>query len=315
MINGFFWSGSSAIVDYLMEFDEVSRVPHEFNDFRKLGWIGDLIANEDVGEMQKSLQNHVDLVHQNLQKLENQARLKRLFANAQKVLNKQKSQSHQMHHARHLALVDAVEKLKQRGENGEVSEKVKIAQKWLHTLSLQYSEGSRFLLFDQPLRVCQHQSIWQKVFGNYKQLLVYRDPRDQIADIVQRNKLFDDFIAAEDLSELYGRSRLGAIQYQVDLLNRKLDCALEQARTDTRTLLISFEQFLTFHEKSCARINQFLGINPSKHRNQGKFFRVDQSRKNIGIHTKILEHKDRKLLENVTERYFELERMFSASQF
>ncbi|MCH8555996.1 MAG: hypothetical protein LAT76_12620 [Schleiferiaceae bacterium] len=299
LVNGFFWSGSSAIVDFLSDYTCIGRVPHEFNDFRRLGWVGDVLASDPNADLSKGLR---EFIQANKPNSPNQMAV--VKQKTWQLLFPKKGNSGAVVKKRYMALFDLIEQLDSTHISND--QKLALANEWVSQVAHLYAPKNNFVVFDQPLRMGQHTGVWEAVFNPYNLILVYRDPRDQFADIIQREKLFDDFASAEDIAELYGRTRQGAINYHVTLLKKKLQYAKDYASQHSETLFFSFESFLKKHDQLSVRLLDKLGISNTLKVPTPRF-QTAMSLKNVGIYKNVLTATDLHQLEEVMDFYTALE--------
>jgi hypothetical protein len=297
-VNGFFWSGSSAIVDFLSDFKCIGRVPYEFNDFRRIGWIGDLIVQPSQAIYVSTLKDFIR-VNGRAPK----SKIHRFKELLWQTLYPSRSSSLKTLEKRYNLLFDLYDYL---ATTSSKSDRIAQANRWIEAVSECYAPKKDFVIFDQPLRICQHSDIWRGVFEPFKLILIYRDPRDQFADIINRKKLYDDFINAEDLGELFGRSHDDAMSYHINLLKKKLLVARDNYASKSDTLLMSFESFIENHAEKSQQIIEFLGFTNTEKIQTQQPFRFEESKKNIGIYDKVLSKNDLFQLEEVLSIYNEL---------
>lgn len=114
--------------------------------------------------------------------------------------------------------------------------------------------------------------LHSKFVGDIKQIVVYRDPRDQFMDNWQYS-----FFLYSSLKEYGAYPQI----YNPLHLKKRLDL-YKQYHPDR--IFISFESLVNDYENSVDKICNFLGIDKSHHINKFRHFRPEVSRKNIGIY-------------------------------
>lgn len=96
-------------------------------------------------------------------------------------------------------------------------EKIQFSNIWIQHIGDINSFNKDFVLFDQPLLPCSDINIWTKVFKPFKLICVYRDPKDQLAEMIKRGVLFSPFSSpvmtytGVNVMSIYGKDRKGMI--------------------------------------------------------------------------------------------------------
>lgn len=135
--------------------------------------------------------------------------------------------------------------------------------------------SKKYLVLDQFVSISSvNFELQKKYIGDFKNIAVYRDPRDVYATGIKMNlswmpRNVDDFI------KWY--------RYHVD--------DYFTAKDDSY-LLLRFEDIVLNYEKEIKKVFDFVGIKPEQHVNQKKFFNPKLSQKNIGFYKKTISIED-----------------------
>ena len=307
LVTGLFFSGSSAVTDLLREYNSVGVIPGEFDSFRRKGLVGDHIEGRIGKNYECQIDKHIRCLKYNtrtyipfycneqvkkisfIRYLISRTPIKHLYKGGLlKNITKK---------------ITILAKLKDDISNAKTQEdKIKIAKNWLKITSDQYSYNKTHILYDQPIFYNSHQKIWPKVFDPYKLIVVYRDPRDQIADLIKRNLIFFDIeTPTRGLLDIYGDNRLGAIRYELDTLQARFNNAKKLQKTlgKDKVLFISFESLINNYDIEKEKIENFLLLKSESHIYNNKFFKPRTSSKNIGIYKNHLTNEELKLFKSV----------------
>jgi hypothetical protein len=143
---------------------------------------------------------------------------------------------------------------------------------------------TKFSLYCNPIYaidcISTRDKIWRNLFSPFKVICVYRNPWDQLYDILRieahlqtKPKRFfgntDSYTPAERILEVI--SSLHKLRLQ---LSRELSC--------DDLLIISFDDFINYHDSVVSKINSFLGLDVNSFTKNG-FFNLNNSAGNIGI--------------------------------
>ncbi len=124
------------------------------------------------------------------------------------------------------------------------------------------------ILLDQAISA-NHPEVLSKYFNDAKMIIVTRDPRDIYIDMSQWGMNLDD--------DIY--SRESGLRFSIrhkQLLNNTYD-------SNKDILYIKFEELCLNYEKQVKKIETFLGINSSNHTLVKKYFDPEKSKHNVGI--------------------------------
>lgn len=280
LVCGLLWSGSSALIDMLKEYSTVGVIPGELDEFRRPGMLMD----------------HLDGLIDDTYPCQIESYLKTQYKLSRKQLKKVLT-GDIYSPKRWFALRSAWRKL--LIENTQQS-KLNVVRKYLEEIKMLHTNDKPYTVIDQPLILSQHFNIWPKVFAPFKLIFVYRDPRDQIAQIIKQNHLFLHFRSPEQ--DIYGGGRYGAIKYQLHTLQKRqmwMDKLLNEHGVDA--ISFSFESLITKNTLVRDKLIDFLGVTKSD-----KFQKVLEpniSEKNIGIYREYLTEGEMSLLEELYQEY------------
>ncbi len=297
LVCGLYFSGSSALTDLLSEYDGITKVPGEFDDIRRAGMLGD----HALGKVNSNNQDRVDAacndfwyptfhnptanyyIKQLARKLVLNTPLSKIYKNGCYSLKKDR-----------LRLLKETRDELIKEENIDV--RVRLLKSYIHNVSALYkNEKDSFNLFDQPVFLNNHKELWPQVYEPFKLLIVSRDPRDQIAQLIKSNLLFFDIeTPTRGLVEIYGNSREGAIRYELDTLKARYSNAikLQELLGKDKVKFIKFEDLVLNYSDEKKNIESFLGLETGKHSRKLQVFIPENSSKNIGIYKDYLSNEE-----------------------
>ncbi len=168
-----------------------------------------------------------------------------------------------------------------------------------------------FVVFDQPLLPCSDIKIWTKMFHPFKLICVFRDIKDQLAEMINRGVLFSAFnspvitYTGVNILSVYGKDRKGMIRFLSQALKKRMDDYdyLERYLNPEQILIIDFEGLVNKYELYKSKIEGFPGNLSNKHKFKSKYFTPDISRNNIGIYKKFLYPEDLEEMSELQEWY------------
>ncbi|MPX98228.1 hypothetical protein EHW61_16505 [Salinivibrio sp. VYel6] len=289
LVSGVHFSGSGAVKDLLREYREIYHIPGEFDDFRRAGLVGDHLAGlisqdypSKIKILTKNLMSSSALYsHVGLKKaIKNKLEYKAIKFGMGAVTRQPPDVIRRIY---------LLEKLESDFCRYGVS--IDLAVDWINNVKKVYSNQSKFFLFDQPIFQGLHSSIWPEVFNPFKLIVVFRDPRDQIVDIINHNHLFKEMLTpTQGTFEVYGSGRLSAIKYHSELIMHRAKNAkkIKNGLGDDRVLFVKFEDLICHEVKVRKEIERFLGISGKTIRCKRRFFDPEKSIKNIGIYKNAL---------------------------
>jgi hypothetical protein len=292
LILGLYNSGSSAVLNLLQEYDGVGSIPGEFNDFRRPGMIGDTL----LGRVPHDYSSRLPVQ-------------RRPLARCWQYLRGLSNKSRKVKYRRSELLVGLAEQLETSNSHDA---KIKLVQDWIKALAELYAPGQSLVVFDQPLLIADHYEVWPSVFHPFKVIFVYRDPRDQIANMVKKNQLYLQF--GSRMVFKYGGGRVGALRMEIDILKDKLNW-IQKFQLDhgsDKVLILSFENLVRRYEESTKAIESFLELSNKAHTRKGTRLVPTKSQQNIGLFKDYIRDSEMSLFDEVRKLYHEMEIGFDA---
>lgn len=306
LVCGLYFSGSGAVKDLLKEYRSTNIIPGEFDDFRRVGLVGDnlcgLISDDNPSRVKALTRNFMESSSLYSQVGMLKAIKNRLKYNYFKLLFNIAVKPSNIVQKRMLLLEELETDLLKSKNKDSLSRVVR----WLEQLKRIYSKNSQFYVFDQPIFLGQHFEVWPKIFSPFKLIIVFRDPRDQVSEIIRNKNLYKDMLTpTQGLFEKYGSGKNAAISYHIDLIKHRAKNALKlrEKLGDDQVLFLRFEDLIENYEKSKEHIQKFIGLKAQDHQNQGFFLEPERSAKNIGIYKEILNQESILLFEDCL-KYF-----------
>jgi len=298
LVSGSLSSGSSAVVDLLREYEnieypyeEVSGGAFEFNNLlSRKGMVIDQILNNNADR------KIIDYVEFKLKYFEEKYALKSSDITAD--IYKKEIAALRLLYNLQSSLVS------EKSTNG----RLEIVKKWMNDLRENYCSTGKHFLIDQPVFVEQKSLIpvWDSIFQDYKWILVHRDPRDQMAQIIRSGTLFKWH--HEPKEKVYDGMRDVRFQQHISWIKARLNGMLNlQSRLgDDKVMLVSYENFVKNHEEVKKSIEKFIGVDLGFQKDMGKFLRISESNKYIGIFSKYLNRKEIDCLEELRLMHSEI---------
>lgn len=309
LIKGSFSSGSSAVVDLLREYKNINVFDWEFNDFRAPGLVADQLSLDSS----RDYPNRID----EITKIKNFGW--RLFFNfmPKKFWEKEwgfpvfkflKSKN-KIKRFNQIHFLKDFNKILKSGISFE--EKINHSNEWISRIGNINSINKDYVLFNQPIDTNSDIETWTRVFNPFKLICVYRDPKDQLAELIKRNILFSSFNSPRmtptgvNILAIYGRDRKGMLKFLIEAFKKRMEDydRLENLLGPEKILVIDFEGLVNHYNKYKSHIENFLGINESNHILQRKFFNPEVSKNNIGLFSNFLDKDEIKELSGLEEWY------------
>lgn len=295
LVWGLVSTGSSALIDVLREYDNIHIIPGEFDDFRAPGRIADQLVFPKSEKF-----NRISDVKGNKSKYPVIfGLLKRILRGEINSVNKliDYNKPIQIRSKQLILLKQLNEKLISAVS---YDEKLDLVSNWIKELGQFKNEQKEFVLFNQPLTPSIETSIWKPVFSPFKFICVYRDPKDQLAEIIRKDTLYAPYGAPYMnhgglvLESIYGRSRKSAVTFHVEAIKKRMEW-IDKLKTELskdELLLIDFEGLIKNYDNYRKIIENFIGdLNPNPHKYM-KYFNPSNAEKNIGIFNSILKDED-----------------------
>ncbi|REL38635.1 hypothetical protein DYD21_01415 [Rhodohalobacter sp. SW132] len=286
LINGLLWSGSSAVTDLLKEYEGTGFVPGEFDEFRRPGLVGDHLEKRISKYYPSKIET---LLGNSLKEIKN---LNSRISDIDKHTLKQS-----------LSRLQALTQLYRSLKKGDHQHNLQEAKLWIDTIRSIYGGNAKWVVFDQPLLLGQHFKVWPEVFSPYKMIIVYRSPKDQMAEIIRQGHLFKHMRSAT--ADIYGGDRMGAVKFQIDTLKARINWAdkILEAHGPEKVIHIGFEKLVNHYEEIKRKIENFLNVKSESHTASLRYFDPGISVKNIGIYQSILNRDEIDLLNELQNWY------------
>jgi hypothetical protein len=331
-------SGSSAVKDLLREYDNINIIPEEFDDFRVPGLVSDFLITNSNHSHTPKLDSFISsqkkklwylkvisprFLHRNglqftilnriilaLTKKNYINKIKqkrcRLISGIEYILRSFTDKLIRINHLYYLSQLS--EQLK---SEKDLDKRIKLSNEWIRKIASINSVGKVYALFDQPILPINDTGVWQAVFFPFKLICVYRDPRDQLADMIRRGILFAPFTSSkmtytmDNILSIYGHDRKGMIKFLTDALRRRHSYFDELANEldNEHFLLLDFEGLVNKYEDYKTKIENFLGITCGNHIFKKKYFDPDISKANIGIYKQFLNAQEIELISDLEVWY------------
>ncbi len=315
LVCGTMSSGSSAMHNLLKEYDNIGHFSMEFDDYRAPG----LVADQLDYSSSINFPNQIDKV------IKNSNFIKRLLFrtllwdyffkcipkryldinyNNRKLEKLQKK----IIETRLSSLLRQLNKSLKK--NISFEEKIQLSNQWIHDIGNVFSIKKEYTLFDQPL-TNSFSANWTSVFNPYKLIIVYRNPLDQIADMINRRILFLPYgapymtIAGDNLEAIYGRDRKGAIRFQLDAIKRRLEWIdyLKKTLDQDHLLVLDFEGLVNNYSEYKSKVEGFLGLTKDNHKFKNRYFDPIKSKENVGLFKKHLSEDEIKDLSDIEVKW------------
>lgn len=278
LVCGLLWSGSSAVVDLLKEYECVGLMDGEFDEFRRPGKVGDHLAGLISEYYPSTLEvNKTTWIKRALKKqIKAMARL--TIDRPPKCLIKD---------WRELSALDQLVDDLRDSKQGE-QQRINAARLWLSRLKDLHAKEKDYFVLDQPILWGQHFNIWPKIMDPFKMVVVIRDPRDQLAETIRKNHLFLHFRSPE--ADIYGGGRKGAVKYFIHTLRCRIEHfqKIRESLGEGKIFTVKFEDLAQNPDSATLNIERFLGMNNSCSRISHSHFEPWKSRNNIGIYEEYL---------------------------
>ena len=145
-------------------------------------------------------------------------------------------------------------------------------------------ESIKHVVLDQAVHLSSYKEE-TRYFRSSKLIVVDRDPRDIYADLVQgENVIGKDLAESHDVMKYIQMHR----QYRKNITDLK---------SDPNVLFIQFEELIQSYDAVVERIVNFLGLNMKDHTRKKQYFNPEISKKNMGIWKNVLMDKEKQVIE------------------
>lgn len=310
LVIGTLASGSSALVDMLKEYDNINVLPREFDNFRRPGFVSDQLSYNSSIDYPNVIDENIKFVNfkwellykSTIWKLFFRKPLSNIWGKNWRILEKYKIK---LINLRQIFLLKGLSKnLK---SNISFEKKIELSNEWINNIGAFYPDKYEFTLFNQALLPWCNIDIWTKVFNPFKLICVYRDPRDQIAEMIRRDIVFSPFKSAQlsygqfNIISIYGNDRKARLKFVSDALKNRLEIIDQWMKVlpIDQFLLVDFEGLVSHYDVYRSEIEKFLGISDENHKCKKQYFNPEVALKNsIGIFKNYLTNEE---LENLIE--------------
>lgn len=307
LVEGLLKTGSSALVDLLREYDNIKVSQREFDDYRAPGLVADQLSS------QQSLEfiNRID-------KIARPKSIIKLIYNIFPIFHWRRISTIGNIRGRFLSVRERNKQLKLLKElNNKLTstisfeEKINFANQWISDVGNINSKNKDFVVFDQPLLTNLETHIWKEVFNPWKLIIIFRDPKDQLADIIKSEYLYAPYGApymnfgGATLETIYGRNRKGAINFHIDAIKKNLEWVdmLKKELNPDQFLLIDFEGLVNNYKEYKNVIEAFIGNIKPYHNSQKLYFDPLKAKENINIYKDYLKNNEIESIKEIDEWY------------
>lgn len=312
LVLGYGWSGSSAVVDLLKEYESVYQIPVEFRLIKDPGGLMDLRYNIvdrwdplNVDIAIKRFIWHNDKLNRKAKKipfrygLNYSVDLGDDFANASSTfLNDICSNNYYgdwfyFYYDKNtrdwlsegvkarLLKKDSNQLMYYSNVTGEEFDKY--SKKYINSIFENHRNNKEYVILDQAVP-SQDPLQAEHYFDDYKIIIVDRDPRDNYCDLVNNGGLVGPELEQDNGVSFF---RNWFLEYRKNLKN---------ALKSDSIRYVKFEDLVYEYDKLTKEIEKFVGLNPEDHLHKREFFNPDISKKNIGIWKK---YKDQQKMDEI----------------
>jgi hypothetical protein len=288
LVSGYGWTGSTAVIDMFKEYNSISVIPHEFDDFRTPGAIGDAIYSKlndqkvNIGPSRRSASITYILKF-----------IMRGVVPSSLWPKSMKGKSIDRGYSLKLGL----DLFKERGlykkcinnisDASSEDEVFAIARNWIESVARVYSKDDSFVAFDQPIIYDCHGNLWPRVFNDSKLILVTRNPLDQMGAILREGPHFIrpvpwnvEFLYGSDS---YKNRPLSFFMETTEVRYSLISETYNRIGRDNM-LVVQFESLVNDYKTTKKSIENFIGINSADHSKVFDYFNPVESK--LGMETR-----------------------------
>jgi hypothetical protein len=317
LVMGTLASGSSALIDMLYEYENINVLRYEFNDFRRPGFVSDQLSTDSSISYPNVIDQKIKFTNDRWRMIYNSSIWKMIPDKALDYIWEKEFQNKKLKaYKNSLTELFQIVFLKDlsRSLNSGISyeEKTEQANEWIRRVGSIFPSHYDFTLFNQPLHPWSDPAIWTRVFKPFKLICVYREPKDQLAEMVKRNIDFSPFRCSQlsygqfNLISIYGNDRKGRLNFLKDAFKHrleKIDNWLSVIGPD-QILFVDFEGLVNNYDVYETRIENFLGNINGRHKFRKKYFNPEVAKKNsIGIYKNWLNEEELEGLSSLEDWY------------
>jgi hypothetical protein len=293
LIVGMYYSGSSAVLEWLKDFNTIEYKNDEFDIYRRPGKISDLLSQSDP-EIKLNIVRHIyrDQIRTiSRRKFIEDKTLILLKNRVKELINilfdkqyiKKSLSSWPFDNSRYAN--EITKKYLKDFINANImskGEEIDFWRNWLDSL-LEPSDGRKtHILLDQPVYLSQSIEQWHSLFSPYKMLLIHRNPVDQYADLIKNNILHlrNGYTVDSHSSKNYYNPDNTAKSFTQMLKERYFYVDEYIDAYPDNIMPIAFEAFVNDHVETISTICEYLGVNQH---DSGATFDITPSMENVGI--------------------------------
>lgn len=299
-------SGSGALIAMLREYENINYLPYEFNDFRRPGFVSDQLRYDSSIDYPNVIDKNITFGNNRWKLIYRSNIWKHIPAKAlgyiwekdfkNRKLKDYKNSLTELFQIVFLQKLNTVLK-----SDVSFEEKIQAANEWIRSTGSIFPSHYDFTLFNQPLHPWSDPEIWPRVFEPFKLMIVYREPKEQLAEMIRREISFSPFRCSQlsfgqfNITSIYGNDRRGRLNFIRDALEKRLEKIdkWQQVIGPDKILFVDFEGLINNYEQYEIRIEQFIGNTSGKHKLRKKYFNPEVAQKNsIGICRKYLHDED-----------------------
>lgn len=317
LISGTLASGASALKDLLREYENINVINDEFDDYRAPGLVGDQLSSISSIDYPDAIDQIVKMQSVKGRFIDRSRTWKLLNIILPRSVWIRNSRCHYVEYFKkylvRLNQIDLLKKLNKKLKSDiSFEEKIVHANEWILDVGNLFAYEKQFTLFDQPVLPWSDIDIWTRVFEPFKMICVYRDPKDQMAEIIRRGILFQPFrspvlnYTQVNVMSIYGKERKGMIKFQTDaLLNRMENLIhLTEKIDDERLMLVDFNDLVNDYDRCKTSIESFIGISDAFHKYPMNYFNPENTRKNsINIYKDYLSDEELHYFDELEKAY------------
>lgn len=291
IVSGLNWSGSGTVVDLLKEYDDIVQIPGGFSRLAPAGYkqYGEFSFLSRIGSAIDLIYDYSSFSNPYLPYSSDRVNsrkglIKRILEDIYYLKLSTMLDDISVHKFTRNILKE-LEKILQNFAEFTHKERIKKINEWLYYIESKYPKAKKAknVVYDQAVNIGRHDDIWREVFQPFKQIIVFRNPKDILAEQFINNYFFKRYSGY--IPHIYGHDFSDIINYSVDYYKAKMN-AVDKLIMHENVLLLSFEEIVLEYDTSKQKIENFLNLK-SNHIKPKKFFNPDWSKNNIGIHKRV----------------------------
>jgi hypothetical protein len=295
LVAGLYYSGSSAVIDLLREFNNIAIYPGEFVQFRGAGLIGDIIDfgsgkySQDRTKSYISKKGGMDYLigSQELLKSGRRQKLQNLIDSIINRFIRAKATKTEFSDNALLAMKSLTNEL---NKTTSLAAKIQSTKNWLVELDNIYARDTDYVVYDQAIYLGKHREIWPQIFAPFKLVVVIRNPLDQLAQLIKLKKISNDHdrCTTNGIGEIYGNDLSGYLRYHADALKARFEnlTNLSNQLPANSFLIINFEDLVLNYNTYRKILIDFItgSKNNIHHHSPRRYFIPEKSKCNVDLH-------------------------------